>query len=179
MFRIIRLRGIINSTKNAVIMDKIAAFSSKNEDVENFLKSKATDFDNRDMGRTYLMFDDVGNLVAYFTLALKSLTFNENVSNNLKKKIQGATSNIKSVPVILIGQLGKNFAVDDKIKGTEILNSAFSFIYDTYKLVGCRICLIETFADETNQKVYEFYKNYGFKDLQIDGAYIQMYKKLK
>jgi hypothetical protein len=169
----------MQSTGNAVILNKIAAFSSMNEDVESFLKNKAADFDKRDMGRTYLMFDDTGNLVAYFTLALKSVVFGNDVSNTLKKKIHGATSDIKSVPVILIGQLGKNFAVADKIKGTEILDSAFSFIYDTYKLVGSRICLIETLADETNKKVFDFYKEYGFKELQTDGTYIQMYKRLK
>jgi hypothetical protein len=165
----------------SVFLEKINNFSSLNEDIENFIKNKAVDFEKRDMSRTYLILNENRNFVAYFSLTLKVLEFNDTVSNKTKKRLHGASSSIKSIPVILIGQLGKNFNFKDEITGKYILESAMSFVKQIYGLVGCRICLVETLACESNQKVIDFYTDYGFVGLNKSPTdnFLQMYTRIK
>ena len=180
MFRIVNLQKIIDSTGNEDVLSKIFQFSSLNEDVEFFIKYKAVDFEKRDFCRTFLIFDDT-DPVAYFTLALKTLFFNEDVAKRKRKEIQGFTSDVSSVPVILIGQLSKNNIYNDKISGSDLLELCMKTVIEVKKLVGGRFCLVETLADENNKKVVDFYLENKFNVLQKseDGMYYQMLRKLK
>ena len=68
------------------ILEVISRFSCQDDDVEDFLKYKAVDFENRDKSRTYLIIDDASdNLIGYFTLSLKALPFYKDVSKNTIK----------------------------------------------------------------------------------------------
>jgi hypothetical protein len=180
MFRIVNLQEIIKSENTELVLSKIAEFSSLNEDVEYFIKNKAIDFEKRNFCRTFLLFDDNANLIAYFTLALKTLFFGENVAKRKKKEIQGFTSDISSVPVILIGQLSKNNNYTDSITGAELLGICMDTVNKAHNLVGGRFCLVETLVDEYNQKVVDFYNDNNFNILQKndDETFYQLLKKL-
>lgn len=182
MFYVVKLKDVLELDSFPKLSEKLSNFSSINEDITNFIKDKAVDFDKRDLSRTYFILDTATKeIAAYFSLTLKVLNFNAAVSNNVKKRIQGATSNIQSVPVILIGQLGKNFNYSGTIKGSYVLDCAMDIVNQVYCMVGCRVCLIETLSNPNNEKVVNFYENYGFKKLANDTAdeYYQMYKRIK
>ena len=180
MFRIVRLRKIINTKKFELIFKKMTEFSSLNEDVEDFIKHRAVEFEKRNFCRTFLVFDDKANLIAYYTLALKTLIFNSNLSKSKRKQIQGFTADVSSVPVILIGQLSKNSLFNEKITGTELLDLCISTVYKAHNIIGGRVCLVETDTDKNNIKVWKFYEQNEFYTLQKneDEKFYQMIKKL-
>ena len=61
----------------------------KNPDVEYFLKKNAIEFTKKNQSVTYLVFsNDEGELIGYFSIALKPLTVRgETVSNTVKRKL--------------------------------------------------------------------------------------------
>ncbi len=68
-------------------------FCPKNEDVQEFIRSKAVEFEQRDLGRTYFIVDEQLTLLeqhiailGYFTLAMKSIIFSPEISKELKRK---------------------------------------------------------------------------------------------
>jgi len=174
------LQIILQSGNNESILNKMAEFSSINDDVEYFIRSKAIDFEKRNACRTYLVFNNT-DLIAYFTLSMKTLFFNDEVSKKKRKDIQGFTSEVSSVPVILIGQLSKNSAFSNKITGEELLKLCLNEVYNIQARIGGRFCLIETLVDESNKKVVDFYVKNGFNTLQKneDETLYQMLRKLK
>lgn len=176
MYQVIGLQEIINTSFYNIILSKISEFSSKNEDVEDFIKNKACDYEKRKFCRTFLVFDEEINLVGYFTLALKTLFFNSEVSKNQRKRIHGITGDSQYVPALLIGQLSKNQNFNS-ITGKELLDFAIDMIYQVHNIVGGRICLVETLTGDSNKKVLDFYTEYGFKKLQKDkdNIYQQIY----
>ena len=181
MFRTVELQKIINLSDADGLKRQIDNFSSLNNDVEYFIRHKAVDYEKRAFCRTFLVVDENIHIVGFFTLGLKNLAFQDYVSNSKKKSIHGISSDVSSVPVILIGQLSKNLACDNAISGEELLDFAIDMVYNAQDIVGGRICLVETATDEENQKVIEFYENCGFVKLQKDenGEYQQLYKKIK
>lgn len=161
---------------------KIECFSCRNEDVKTFLIEKAISYERRGKSRTYIIFDKgTGDILAYFTLSLKSIQFKKgDVSKSIIKDIDGFSKDVDSVAVILIGQLGKNSNYNNAINGKEILKSALNSVYDARDIVGGRVCLLETMDTENNKKVIQFYMDNGFKVLQHDKTdkYLQMFIKL-
>ena len=111
---------------------------------------------------------------------LKHYFFTNDVSKTKKKAIHGLSNKINDVPVVLIGQLSKNFMYTGNFTGEELLNYALDVVYQVQKLVGGRICLVETLADDSNEKVMDFYLHNGFIKLQkdTDGIYQQLIRKL-
>ena len=61
----------------------------RNSDVERFLKNSAIEFTKKNQSVTYLVFSvEDGELLGYFTIALKPLTVRgETVSNTVKRKL--------------------------------------------------------------------------------------------
>ena len=61
----------------------------RNSDVERFLKNSAIEFTRKNQSLTYLVFSvEDGELLGYFTIALKPLTVRgETVSNTVKRKL--------------------------------------------------------------------------------------------
>ncbi|GHU58930.1 hypothetical protein AGMMS49975_25990 [Clostridia bacterium] len=144
-------------------------FSCKDTNVEDFLKNKALDFDARNVARTYLLIDEeqylrqVIIILAYFTISLKPLVFDEKVSMNKVKQIDGFSKHTKSVAVVLIGQLGKDTTHAPYISGSYILELAMNIVYRISALAGCRIALLECMPID---KLLDFYKSNGFVFLQ-------------
>ena len=77
-------------------------FVCRDNDVEAFLKTKALDNEIRHRSRTYLFLDDnAGHIAAYFTLALKTLIFGDNVSSSVRKKPGGFSRDATSIASVL------------------------------------------------------------------------------
>ncbi len=88
----------------------------RNLDVERFLKNNAIGFTKKNQSVTYLVLSNQdGELVGYFTIALKPITIHVgSMSNTVKRKLQRISkldeaTGTYTAAAFLIAQLGKNF----------------------------------------------------------------------
>ncbi|GGK23988.1 hypothetical protein GCM10010965_15950 [Caldalkalibacillus thermarum] len=116
-------------------------------------------------------------IIAYFALTVKPLYIGENVSNSVRKRLDGLFKNTENVAGYLIGQLGKNDVYKDRISGNEILGYAISLIIEAFNLVGGRFVFVEC---EDCQKLISFYEKNNFKVLQKDNetGLVQLFRIL-
>ena len=140
----------------------------KNPDVERFLKKSAIEFTKKNQSVTYLVFSkDNGEMLGYFTLALKPLTIRgETVSNTTRKKLLRVSeldekSDTYTMSAYLIAQLGKNYADDrDKdITGKELIELAWIIIEKAQYMFGGMVTFLEA---ENEEKLLSFYQNNRF-----------------
>jgi len=111
-------------------------FCEKNCDVEEFIKEKAINREKRDLTRTYLIVDEKKfeedrkiEIIAYFSIAFKTLIIPQTLSNTKIKKIDGFSRGAKESIVYLIGQLARNDKYTSRIiTGDEILANAINEI---------------------------------------------------
>lgn len=153
--------------------------SESAQDVENFLKNKAIDFDRQGLARTHLVFSQYKNktvLVGYFTINNKPLVFTKRMlskcSKTLKKKLyQKGETRLNSDNLIiqgyLIAQLGKNYsseALDTKsLKGSDLLTLAYEMILEGSNLFGGSYIWVEY---EDTEKLRDFYSQFGFTEIE-------------
>ena len=141
----------------------------RNSDVERFLKNSAIEFTKKNQSVTYLVFSvEDGELLGYFTIALKPLTVRgEMVSNTGKRKLLRISeldeeTQTYTMSAYLIAQLGKNFAngVDKRITGEELLEAAWNKIEEMQYQAGGEV----TFLEANNEdKLLDFYKDNRFQ----------------
>lgn len=77
--------------READLQAAISDFSCpRNPDVENFLKKNSVEFTKKNQSVTYLVLsNEDGEVVGYFTIALKPITISADViSNTVKRKLQ-------------------------------------------------------------------------------------------
>lgn len=137
-----------------------------NKDIEDFLKTKALYLEKNNFSRTYLVFNNEmkpWGLVGYYTIALKNIDLDIDISNSFRKMISGYTSKKEAI-IYLIGQIGKNTAISSnyQIDGRELMSNAFATIYNAFLLVGGRTMLVEC---ENQEKLKDFYVSFGFRYL--------------
>jgi hypothetical protein len=161
------LAGIIRRRQESELNAAFAAFSCKDKDVENFLKTKAMEHERRNKSRTYLLLDETEKqrILAYFTLSLKILTFSPELSKTVVQKIDGFNKNAKAAPVLLIGQFGKDSTLTVELSGNYLMSLCKYHLSNAQKTVGGRIVLAECLP---TVPVIRFYEQNGFKFLQRD-----------
>ena len=153
--------------------DLIQIFSEfsceKNSDVERFLKKSSIEFTKKNQSVTYLVFSvEDGELLGYFTIALKPLTVRgETVSNTVKRKLLRISeldekTQTYTMSAYLIAQLGKNYAngVDQRITGEELLEAAWNTIEEMQYRVGGVVAFLEATNED---KLLDFYSNNRFQ----------------
>ena len=128
------LVDVLKTEGEAFVENVIKSFSCKyNHDVDRYLKEDAILFTAMSSSVTHFVFDaESGLCVAYFALAHKPISFQEDVlSNNQRKRIerfckQDPKTKLFNVSAYLIAQLGKNYnAADGKlITGGQVLDLA-------------------------------------------------------
>lgn len=139
---------------------------TRNQDVEYFLKNKAINFEKRSTSRTYLILDEDGQILSYFSLSFKEVTLNtEKVSGTSIKKLDGFSKTATTVKAYLIGQIGKNSQIQDNpIRLENIFNEIYNVIAQAQSLIGGRVVILEC---EDNEKLIALYERHGYKILEI------------
>ncbi len=141
----------------------------KNLDVEEFLKSpnKAIRFEESDQARTYLLLDEAGLIVAYFSISFKELHLGGfNLPKKQVKKLDGMRKDTEQLRVFLIGQLAKNYAIkNNTISLQDILDEVYYVIDKVRSLIGGRAIILEC---ENSKKLLNLYSNHGFKVLDTN-----------
>lgn len=153
----------------------------KNRDVEDFLKNKAIEFSKQSLSKTQLIFykeETEMHLVGYFTLSQKTITVAKSaLSSKMTSKMRrfskyDTETKRYTLPVILIGQIGKNYQNNNNklIKGNELLEMAFRNIDNIQSLIGGRFIYLEC---EDKEKLLNFYiEQNGFQKFgkrKLDG----------
>ncbi|MCM1120307.1 MAG: GNAT family acetyltransferase [bacterium] len=141
----------------------------KNPDVELFLKKSAIEFTKKNQSVTYLVLSvDKGELLGYFTIALKPLTVrDETVSNTVKRKIKRISefdeqTKSYTMAAYLIAQIGKNYTNDacERITGSELLELAWGVIEEMQYRGGGMVVFLEANDEE---RLLAFYQNNKFR----------------
>ncbi len=160
---------------------------SINSEIEEFLHKSAIEFAKRKMSITYLVIDNIGQVIAYFTLTHKpALVPSRLLSNNSKKKIERHArmdEETKSyiVSAFLIAQLGKNEQYPEKIRysGMDLMDQAINILKCVQRKVGGGIVFLEC---EDNEKLLKFYQsehnNFGIYGERIAESEHTRYKQL-
>lgn len=168
--QVVSLKNIVDLFGEEKFHELTATFScERNEDIERFLKNYALEFEKLDKSRTFILVDDEGNVLAYFTVALSVFQIPASFSNRKIKNLDGFSSKNKSevltsLPAILIGQLGKNDSFAHKITGELLMDFCISIILEGQELLGGRILLLEC---KNKPKLKEFYGRYGFTEVEF------------
>lgn len=143
-----------------------------NEDVQDFLKSKAIEFSKQGISKTHLVFASYKGeykLAGYYTLATKSIQIKK---DTLSKTMQSRMARFGNydvelkqyiLPTILIGQLGKNYTdgINKQIQGTDLLNMACDEVRKVQKAIGGKFVYLE--CEDIND-LRNFYKKNGFTE---------------
>ena len=171
-FSVIHFGDMIDELGEDQSKQLIANFSCElDDDVEFYLHEKAILFQKMGISRTYLVYAPYKKenvLVGYFAIALKTMTVLPNVSPTLRKRLTGfKSSEFSAIPVILLGQLAKNYesGYNSLISGEELLYLAFKKIIEAQRAVGGRIILVEC---KKHPYLINFYTKYGFIKYDMD-----------
>lgn len=171
-YKVISLNDLIEQLGEERVDSILSSFSCPlNEDVEQFLRTKAMVFDNQSISRTHLVFASYKKelvLIAYFTLANKYFTVDPKIlSSNLKRRVRKFSqfnSDLKRdiISAPLIAQLGKNFTnnYNDLITGDELLQIACDEVAEVQLRIGGKIVYLEC---EDKPCLIEFYERNGFR----------------
>ena len=174
---------------NAILSD----FSCPlNKDVEFFLHKKAIEFSKQDLSKTHLVYyvdktenDTIKHLVGYFTIKTKYIKLSKNaLSNGDKRKFSKHGTydeELKKyiIPVVLIGQLAKNYTNNSNsyITGDILLQMALDKIRYIQSLAGGKYVYPEC---EEIPQLHSFYKRNGFRPYGkriLDGDESNLYGK--
>lgn len=162
-----------------LLNDILSSFSCKEDhDIESFLYEHAVEFEELSKSRTYLICDEdqirtcdrIENIdiYGYLALALKVLSVPDDISNRMRKEIDGYSGKIygeiiKNFPCYLIGQLSKNSGIaDNNLTGAELLRYALDIIETSVDAVGGRYAMVEC---QDVEKLIDFYEKNNFVEI--------------
>lgn len=163
--------------------DAISLFCcNRDNDITDFIRNKAVEYEKRDKCRTYIFFDNEYMLVSgklkivgYFSIAIKTMKVPvlETMSHNLRKKLGNLSDKDQNLVVYLIGQLGRDTSYSkDDLDGTQMIQACYGLIESARDIVGGRIILVEC---KPIKKVCKIYEDEGFIDITEDGDGLKQY----
>ena len=152
--------------------DTLSCFSCPlNRDVEDYLKNpkRATNSSHMSSSVTYLVLDpQTYGVLGYFTLMMKAYSVESKQLSSKNRRLVERFSEVDKqgkfvVPVYLIAQLGKNFALpkEKQIAGVDLLKLAIDRFGRVRGEIGGKLVMVEREAD--CPKLQEFYTKNGFK----------------
>ena len=158
---VIPLKEILDSNMDEALINKALSHfkCEKDDDVKQFLQTRAIQFEKENQAVTYLSIDDKsGRIKGYFSLALKAFKFSGLISKRRRKNISG--KNDETIPAYLIGQLARD---DDAEKGfgQELLQQAIQLIRNAQYYVGGKLVYLDC-----KDCMISYYERQGFKLLQ-------------
>lgn len=159
---ILDMIGAIGETK---LKQCLSDFSCPiNPEIEQFVINNAIEFAKKKLSITYFVVNELGKIVAIFTLAHKAIEIgNVNLSNSKRKKIGryailDSETGSYTVSAFLIAQFGKNYTVDQGkgINGNELMDLTFEILEKVQHDIGGGIVFLEC---EDKIKLLDFYQS--------------------
>lgn len=175
---VIRLSEYMKYFSEEEVSSLLTSFLSRDEtnnkvhEVQHFLHTKAIEFEKSEQASTYLVLSDQNKLLGYFSISIHvpmsiSQKNFEKLNNKTQKSLKHAMWNqfsnkkTKFIKSVLIGQLGKNFAVKPNvITGEMLMDIAKGIISNLHRAVPLgRYVYVHC---ENNPKLMKFYEDNGF-----------------
>ncbi len=175
---VVNIRDLLSSDQEDLLRAFIATYSCEmerygetktlNPDIERFLNNNAIQFARMKTAMTFLVVDEEdGALLAFFSLAHKPLEIPaDGLSRKIKDKVKRFSAldeehNRYQVSAFLIGQFGKNYAVDNgsRISGSQVMGLAMEQLRIAQNTVGGTIVYLDCEADAA---LIRFYEGQGF-----------------
>jgi hypothetical protein len=102
-----------------------------------------------------------GDLLAYFSVSFKELILEgTGLSKTKIRSLDGISKNAERIRSFLIGQLGKNMAINGNPIGlADILNEAYAVFVAARQLIGGRVIILEC---ENIPELIAYYERHGF-----------------
>lgn len=171
---VINIRDLLAENQEQLLRAYIETYSceqekdgkktSLNPDIERFLNHSAIQFARMKTGMTYLVIDEEdGALLGYFSLAHKPLEIPaEGIPRKIREKVKRFSAldeenNCYQVSAFLIGQFGKNYAVENglRISGATMMNLAMDQLRFAQDTIGGTIVYLDCEADAELIQFYE------------------------
>jgi len=170
------------SVLNEQCLSVVGSFNSTNEDLNEFIKKDAMEYQNVHLGVTYLLLDKQTNkLLSYVTFAMGSLKIPDKEEFILRgKKLKDYPKDFPNqFPALLIGRLATDRTEEGKGGASLLIDYGVKLALSEREKVGCGYLLAHAYA---SAKVVEWYKKVGFKTYvdKIEGRdTIPMYFELQ
>ena len=169
LFTLLDIERTLGANKLA---EMLSGFSCPlNKDVEDYLKNpkRATNSSHMSSSVTYLVLDpQTYGVLGYFTLMMKAYSVESKQLSSKNRRLVERFSEVDKqgklvVPVYLIAQLGKNFALpkEKQIAGVDLLKLAIDRFSKVRGEIGGKLVMVEREAD--CPKLLEFYTKNGFR----------------
>lgn len=183
-YSVYSLTEVLNQFGKVDILEEaFSAFKcSREEDLEVFLCNKCLKYEMAGNCRTFLILDKEQlikhskiSIVAFFSTAITTLDIST-VRKKLRQKVLGpAPLNKESMPVFLIGQLGRSDAYSkEQMPGEVVMGECLAAIERAKVVVGGRILLVEC-----REHLLGYYNKYDFVEVTKDkGTLYQLYRKI-
>ncbi len=168
-YDVYRVMDLIESVGEDSVKQILSDFSCeygngmKNEEIEDFLKNNAVEFSKRKMSITYIVMNELSQMVGFFTLTHKPIVVKEDVfksETSRRRMLRHARFDKElgaySVSAFLIAQFSKNFglAPDERISGTDLMDLTLSLVEDIQEQIGGGVVFLEC---EDHQELLDFY----------------------
>lgn len=191
-YAVVNVLDLIDTVGESEVQIALSDFSClQNKEIEDFIHKNAIEFAKRKMSITHLVFDENGQIVAYFTLTHKPSNVSDGLlSKTSQKKLSmhaKLDNNIHafSVSAFLIAQFGKNDNVigSEKISGNQLMDLALSVLQNVQRQIGGGVVFLEC---EDKPQLLSFYQNehnnfkaYGERYSDVDHVkYLQLLRFL-
>lgn len=137
---------------------------SQNQEIENFIHNNAIEFAKRKISITHLVFNDFGEIIAFFTLTHKPSTVQDILlSKTRQKKLalhasRNSSTHSYNISAFLIAQFSKNSnpKIKNTITGNQLMDLAINVLQRVQKQIGGGIIFVEC---EDKPQLLKFYQN--------------------
>lgn len=161
--------------------------SEDEQDLNEFFAQDAIPFQNRLLGKTYVLTrkqteaeiraHEPRKIVTFFTLANDSIRLTNKMSNEHRELFLEDTDlrdkTIKRFPGVLLGRLGTNSKFLGQGYGTAVMNFIKS-MFTTNNRTGCRFIIVDALNNERTINYYKEHNGFQFliEDERLEAKYI-------
>ncbi|HQS04912.1 MAG: GNAT family N-acetyltransferase [Sphingobacteriales bacterium 17-39-43] len=136
------------------------SFNSSTPLLDEYIKKQASQDVKRDLSACYVLTDNEGKVLAYYTLSSNSIP-REGLPEELLKKLRLPPS-YQNLPAIMLGRL----AVDQEHKGKGYGKFLLQDAFEKCLLASDSIGSLAIIVDPIDDSAVAFYKKYGFINLE-------------
>ena len=162
---------------NKELAEKVPVFDCGDEDLNEFFRDDAFNYDAQLLGRSYCFLSTSDNIIAaVFTLSNSAIRVTE-LPNNAKRRLVKLIPWIKqgrNYPAVLIGRLGVSKNFRNQKLGSQIIDFIKAWFLSNHNKTGCRFIVVDAYNRED---VLHFYSNdnnkfsFLFKDEKQEKTY--------
>lgn len=161
--------------------------SEDEQDLNEFFAQDAIPFQNRLLGKTYVLTlkqtdeekqsNKPKRIVTFFTLANDSIRLTNKMNEEYRELFLDDTDlrdkTIKRFPGVLLGRLGTNQAFLGQGYGTAVMNFIKS-MFTTNNRTGCRFIIVDALNNERTINYYKEHNGFQFliEDERLEAKYI-------